>query len=439
MTPDWVVALATVVLAVVGVVGLWWEYSRRRRLRKAEETAARRRAQEMADALREAEETAALRKTEALREAEEVAATLRVEDWRALLEGVAGPGNPGPARDASGPSRRWWLAAAAAVVLALAVPQMLPKDESTPDRPAPTPVQGPAPESAPSPASPASVELGLGLDRAALREIQRALQVEGFSPGTPDGVLGPSTREALQRWQSENDLPATGYLTELDVSVLRAAAPLPPEPPPPPPPLVTGDLPSGTITGVVTDDSGLQGVLPGVEIELSSDALVEGSRSGSTNALGEYFIFDLSPDIYTVTFSLPGFVTQIHDQLTLDAGDLRQLSPVLVVGSGTQRVIDGTINRGDFISQTGEFMDRWSFDFNVGDRIELSAVSTDFNTLLRVIAPSGELVDEDDDGGTGLNSRIERIAAYTGEYVVEVVSWDNAMGDYTLQLTYLRP
>ena len=411
-----------------------------------------------------------------------------------MLDGGAGPVKRGSSRSAgvgvegmgttggsSGPLRRWWPAAAAlaAVVLAVALspaptpepglapelalepdtvtqldvaelPLMAERGDATSEVVGDTEGQGPRDEVAitgrgestvTARPSPASVELGLGLDRVALWEIQRGLEAEGFSPGTPDGVLGPSTREALRRWQSENDLPATGYLTELDASVLRAVTPLLPEPPPPPPPPPpgAGDLPSGTIAGVVTDDTGPGGVLPGVEIELASDALVETSRSGSTNAFGEYWFFDLSPGVYAVTFSLPGFVTQIHDQLTLDAGLFRQLDPVLVVGSGIQRVIDGTINRGDFIPQTGEFMDRWSFDVNAGDRIELSAVSTDFDTLLRVISPSGELVDEDDDGGAGLNSRIERIAAYTGEYVVEVVSWDDAIGDYTLRLTHPRP
>ena len=61
------------------------------------------------------------------------------------------------------------------------------------------------------------------------------------------------------------------------------------------------------ISGVVRDTSG--GVLPGVTVEASSPALIEGARSAVTDAQGVYTIVDLRPGPYVVTFTLSGFRT----------------------------------------------------------------------------------------------------------------------------------
>ena len=291
--------------------------------------------------------------------------------------------------------------------------------------------------------SPADIEEGLGLDRSALREIQRGLEAERFNPGAPDGLFGPGTRGALRRWQSGNNLPATGYLTALDASALRAVAPprleSPPPPPPPPfPPSGAEGLSMGTVAGVVTDDT--FGTLPGVTVEASSDVLVERARVVFTNAVGRYAIIDLTPGVYTVKFTLPGFFTQVYENLTLGAGDTRWVDPVLEAagnrGTATQRVINERLDRTDSIRETGAYVDRWSIDVAAGDRFELSVVSDDFDTYLRLRSNFEEIVDEDDDGGGGTDSRIETIAAYTGHYLVEVTSYASGeTGNYTLRLT----
>ena len=61
-------------------------------------------------------------------------------------------------------------------------------------------------------ATPVEVEDGLGLDRAARRQVQEDLQAAGFDPGGADGVFGPRTRAAIQRWQTSQGVLATGYL-----------------------------------------------------------------------------------------------------------------------------------------------------------------------------------------------------------------------------------
>ena len=49
------------------------------------------------------------------------------------------------------------------------------------------------------------------LTRSQLLEMQTALNQRGFAAGTPDGMMGPVTREGLRRYQRSLGLPADGY------------------------------------------------------------------------------------------------------------------------------------------------------------------------------------------------------------------------------------
>jgi hypothetical protein len=69
------------------------------------------------------------------------------------------------------------------------------------------------------------------------------------------------------------------------------------------------------IAGVVKDTSG--SVLPGVTVEAASPALIEKIRTATTDGSGQYRIIELRPGRYTLTFSLPGFSTIVHDGLEL--------------------------------------------------------------------------------------------------------------------------
>ena len=62
-----------------------------------------------------------------------------------------------------------------------------------------------------------------------------------------------------------------------------------------------------SIAGIVKDTSGA--VLPGVEVEVKSPALIEQSRTAVTDSQGVFRIVDLRPGTYTVTFTLQGFAT----------------------------------------------------------------------------------------------------------------------------------
>ena len=53
----------------------------------------------------------------------------------------------------------------------------------------------------------------LALSRTQLLALQTARNERGFRSGTPDGVMGPATREGIRRYQRSLGLPADGYPT----------------------------------------------------------------------------------------------------------------------------------------------------------------------------------------------------------------------------------
>ena len=45
-------------------------------------------------------------------------------------------------------------------------------------------------------------------------QVERALQSKGYKPGTVDGVMDDSTREAVRAFQKDNSLPITGSIDD---------------------------------------------------------------------------------------------------------------------------------------------------------------------------------------------------------------------------------
>ena len=62
-----------------------------------------------------------------------------------------------------------------------------------------------------------------------------------------------------------------------------------------------------TTSGIAKDSSGA--VMADVKVEAASEALIERSRTVTTNGEGRYAIVDLRPGSYTVTFTIEGFNT----------------------------------------------------------------------------------------------------------------------------------
>src|SRR5690242_6262505 len=75
---------------------------------------------------------------------------------------------------------------------------------------------------------------------------------------------------------------------------------------------------SSGIAGAVRDSSG--GALPGVQVEATSPALIEQSRTAVTDESGRFNIVDLRPGSYDVTFTLSGFRTIRREGIQLTGG-----------------------------------------------------------------------------------------------------------------------
>jgi hypothetical protein len=70
---------------------------------------------------------------------------------------------------------------------------------------------------------------------------------------------------------------------------------------------------TGKIAGVVTDDEGVP--LPGVTVEISSPAMMGGTRSQVTSEKGVYRFLNLPPGNFQVVFKLPGFQTVTRENI----------------------------------------------------------------------------------------------------------------------------
>src|SRR5690348_902653 len=75
---------------------------------------------------------------------------------------------------------------------------------------------------------------------------------------------------------------------------------------------------AGSIAGVVKDASGA--VVPGVTVEVASEALIERVRTTVTDSEGNYRLVDLPSGTYTVTFSLQGFTTLRREGINVTNG-----------------------------------------------------------------------------------------------------------------------
>lgn len=86
-----------------------------------------------------------------------------------------------------------------------------------------------------------------------------------------------------------------------------------------------------TVSGVVTDSSGA--VMPGVTVEAASPALIEKTRSVTTDDQGRYSIVDIRPGVYSVTFTLQGFSTISREGIQVTANVTVPLNAELRVGA----------------------------------------------------------------------------------------------------------
>jgi len=93
---------------------------------------------------------------------------------------------------------------------------------------------------------------------------------------------------------------------------------------------------TGAITARAVDTSGA--LIPGVEVTISSPAMIGGSRSAVTDEQGSYRFTELVPGVYRVSFALPGFKTLNIDGVTVTVNNTRTISATMEVAAVSEEV-----------------------------------------------------------------------------------------------------
>ena len=90
------------------------------------------------------------------------------------------------------------------------------------------------------------------------------------------------------------------------------------------------------LAGLVRDSSGA--ILPGVNVEAASPALIEKSRAVVTDRTGQYRIVNLEPGTYTVMFTLSGFATIKREAIELTGAGVTTINADLRVGEVAETI-----------------------------------------------------------------------------------------------------
>lgn len=102
------------------------------------------------------------------------------------------------------------------------------------------------------------------------------------------------------------------------------------------------------------------------------------------------------------------------------------------------QVVDGRLTSSDPTLGDDSHYDLYRFDASSGDRLVISLTSEDFDPYLalgRMENGSFEVLESDDDSGSGTNARLEYVVPRSGVYLVRANSWlGGSTGDYTLSL-----
>jgi Carboxypeptidase regulatory-like domain len=93
---------------------------------------------------------------------------------------------------------------------------------------------------------------------------------------------------------------------------------------------------TGAITGRALDNSGA--LIPGVEVTITSPAMIGGGRSAPTDELGVYRFTLLPIGVYRVSFALPGFKTLNIESVNVAAGATMTINGTMDVATVAEEV-----------------------------------------------------------------------------------------------------
>ena len=141
-------------------------------------------------------------------------------------------------------------------------------------------------------------------------------------------------------------------------------------------------------------------MLPGVTVEASGPALIEGSRTAVTDNQGAYRIVDLRPGVYAVSFTLSGFSTLRREGLDLPAEFTATVNGELTVGLvGETITVSGEAPTVDLRSSRAQVQ--------FAQETLQSLPGTGRLATLSAIIPGATLRRENDRGVGGLSDRTQ--------------------------------
>ena len=159
---------------------------------------------------------------------------------------------------------------------------------------------------------------------------------------------------------------------------------------------------------VQTNDDGGDGLNSEMTVTLTQDGTYTiGAAALSSGSMGSY----------RLSLSAP-----------IDPATLPTTGRVLTLGA----IANGYLAESD-ARYDGQLVQAWSFRAQAGQRVTIDQMSEDVDSYLRVVGPGmGERTN--DDGGDGLNSRLDITFPETGEYRIIAGSLNGDSGAFTLQV-----
>ncbi len=185
---------------------------------------------------------------------------------------------------------------------------------------------------------------------------------------------------------------------------------------------------TGAITGRAADGSGA--LIPGVEVSISSPAMIGGARTAPTDETGTYRFTLLPPGTYRVTFALPGFKTLNIDGVGVTPGVTMTINGSMEVSTVAEEVTV-TSDAPQIDLEAATVGVNWS-----ASNLDKVPYGRDIRGLAQIIP--GLYTPNYDVGGNTLGGSTTTGARVYGRsgnesIVFEGVVWDQFFGDY---LTY---
>ena len=102
---------------------------------------------------------------------------------------------------------------------------------------------------------------------------------------------------------------------------------------------------------------------------------------------------------------------------------------------GMGRSVTGELDATDGVSLDGSYYDEWTFSAVAGQQLVVTMESEDVDSYLLVMQSDGTQLGFDDDGGSGLNSRVEFRVPATGLYsIIATTAVSSQTGAYVIRV-----